>query len=548
MRKIISVILVLLLSIVGVTPVFATMSTPKVVFYPDTLMLEISGNVEGANKDYVSVYITKLALGEITTQAINDGEVLFISRRTDKTGEYLFSYNLADTTPGGQYNVYVICNGERASGGFLLFNEKLANKAVDLINKASDTTIAGVIKDNLSAFGLDIGEYNTYNSYIGKIVYNCKPAGGYDIDGFIAMYKTAVAVGSIKEGKSTLRSAIEDNSSYVAVTVDEYDAFDDELMKETEHLFKTVEYTAESFRNAFENNVLLAKIRLSADAEALGNVVLNNNSVIKLDLDEYNNINNEYYQANVFVNIYNQSKSVTSFEELKVLFDNEVSVQAAEYEKYKNKAPSSGGGGGGGGGASIPKDTVSVFVPEIEEVVQPEETITFADTENHWAKDEISRFVKTEIINGYPDGTFKPDNNITRAEFSVLIYKMLSLSPVFEKQFGDVTENDWHYKYINAVVNAGIVKGYDGIFAPDTPISRQDMAVMVYRMLGITDGAENDYEFKDHNSISAYAEDAVYALQKMNVINGSEGNFNPKNNATRAEAVKILSNALGYIE
>ncbi|MBR5518958.1 MAG: S-layer homology domain-containing protein [Clostridia bacterium] len=551
MKKILSlIILVLLVCTVAITPVFATMSTPDITFYPDTLKLEVRGTVSDSNNDTVALFVTRLAENEITTDAINSGKVFFVTAKTNRLGEYSISYKLANNTPGGQYYVYVSCNGEKTEGNFLFFNEFLAKEAVGIINRASKTEIADKIEENLADFGLEKAEFDTYSKYIGAIVYESKPIGGYDVDSFVNMYKTAVAVGSIKEGDKTLLEAITEHTAYIGVTIDEYNALEEEIKAETENLFKTLPYDSISFKAAFDEYVLLSKVRTAKDAENLGNVITTEHESLGIDLTKYNNIKNEYYQANVFINIYNSAKIVSDFESLKTLFDNEVKVQTEEAKDNKDKAPSSaGGGGGGGGGASIPKDSVNVFVPEVEEVVEvTKEDTTFTDIENHWAKDVITNFVKTEIITGYPDGTFKPNNTVTRAEFSVLIYKMLSLSPVFENQFGDVNEGDWFYKYINAVGSKGIVTGYDGIFNPNAPISRQDMAVMVYRMLESAKFDAEYSEFKDHNSISNYAVDAVYTLQNMDVISGSDGYFAPKSNATRAEAVKILSNALKYIE
>ena len=551
MKKILSlIILVLLVCTVAITPVFATISTPDITFYPDTLKLEVRGTVSDSNNDTVALFVTRLAENEITTDAINSGKVFFVTAKTNRLGEYSISYKLANNTPGGQYYVYVSCNGEKTEGNFLFFNEFLAKEAVGIINRASKTEIADKIEENLADFGLEKAEFDTYSKYIGAIVYESKPIGGYDVDSFVNMYKTAVAVGSIKEGDKTLLEAITEHTAYIGVTIDEYNALEEEIKAETENLFKTLPYDSISFKAAFDEYVLLSKVRTAKDAENLGNVITTEHESLGIDLTKYNNIKNEYYQANVFINIYNSAKIVSDFESLKTLFDNEVKVQTEEAKDNKDKAPSSaGGGGGGGGGASIPKDSVNVFVPEVEEVVEvTKEDTTFTDIENHWAKDVITNFVKTEIITGYPDGTFKPNNTVTRAEFSVLIYKMLSLSPVFENQFGDVNEGDWFYKYINAVGSKGIVTGYDGIFNPNAPISRQDMAVMVYRMLESAKFDAEYSEFKDHNSISNYAVDAVYTLQNMDVISGSDGYFAPKSNATRAEAVKILSNALKYIE
>ena len=110
--------------------------------------------------------------------------------------------------------------------------------------------------------------------------------------------------------------------------------------------------------------------------------------------------------------------------------------------------------------------------------------------------------------------------------------------------------SDWYFEYVESAYNLGIINGVaDGVFAPDALITRQDMAVMVARAAAVSgktiaEVAESK-TFDDAESISDYAQNAVDALVKGGIINGmSDTEFAPLNNATRAQAAKILYNFL----
>lgn len=171
--------------------------------------------------------------------------------------------------------------------------------------------------------------------------------------------------------------------------------------------------------------------------------------------------------------------------------------------------------------------------------------VNVADTNGHWAEASISEMISQGIISGYPDGTFKPEGKITRAEFATLIVKGFKLSNSARKTFND-TANHWAKDAI-AIANAnGIVSGYsDTTFGPNDPITREQMAVMIVKAANLTNST-NAKTFADSQNIAACAKDAVAIASSNNLISGyaADNTFKAKNNTTRAEATVVLSKSL----
>lgn len=186
--------------------------------------------------------------------------------------------------------------------------------------------------------------------------------------------------------------------------------------------------------------------------------------------------------------------------------------------------------------------------PEVEKPTPP----VFNDIANTFAAKEINALVAKGIVQGKTTTEFAPNAQITRAEFAVLLARALDL-PVkeYEGKFGDVnTSKKWAYAGVEAAARAGIVNGtQDGKFNPDAPIKREEIAAMVVRAIEYQNkeklaNLNTPANFTDHGSIGAFAIDSVYKAAALGVIKGNDGNFAPKNNATRAEATVMLYRAL----
>ena len=166
------------------------------------------------------------------------------------------------------------------------------------------------------------------------------------------------------------------------------------------------------------------------------------------------------------------------------------------------------------------------------------------DIIGHWAEQSIKQLVNLGAINGYPDGSFKPNNRITRAEFAAVLVKAFRLTMGNGKTFTD-TERHWARDFIGAAAENGVVKGYDaGTFGPDDLITREQMAVMVVQAAKLSTAVEG-LSFTDSDRISGWAKEAVAIATGNGIIKGyPDHTIRPRGNATRAEAVTVIANAL----
>lgn len=172
------------------------------------------------------------------------------------------------------------------------------------------------------------------------------------------------------------------------------------------------------------------------------------------------------------------------------------------------------------------------------------------DSDGHWAHDCIETLLEHGIIQGYPDGTIRPENYITRAEVAILIAKAIGL----EEQKGFTGYIDpipsWVKGYIKAGTENGFIKGYPNkTFKPSNNITREEMIAAAMRAFDKKAGEEFDIIFSDKNSIQAWAFEYVRTGVYIDVIEGyPDGTFKPGNNITRAEAFTIICKLLGYHE
>lgn len=174
------------------------------------------------------------------------------------------------------------------------------------------------------------------------------------------------------------------------------------------------------------------------------------------------------------------------------------------------------------------------------------------DIKSHWAYNEIKRLVGMETVSGYPDNTYKPDNNVTRAEFAKIIVQAMGWSAKSgDLGFADAADVPaWARGYIATAVDKGVIKGYeDNTFRAGQLISRSEIAVMVVRALGKESDAAKAgaLGFSDAASVPAWAKGYVSVAADQGIVKGKPGNiFAPADNATRAESaamvVRMLNN------
>lgn len=169
-----------------------------------------------------------------------------------------------------------------------------------------------------------------------------------------------------------------------------------------------------------------------------------------------------------------------------------------------------------------------------------------SDIGGHWGAENIRFLLDRGIISGYPDGTFKPDRTITRAEFVKIINQAIDNNKVGNVSFSDVKSGTWYYDEVRKAVGAGYINGFpDNTFRPNGTITRQDASKMVREAFGIEEVKNSTKTFSDHGSIRSDAVCCVNALVSKGYISGhTNGTFDPQGSLTRAQAATMVANTI----
>ena len=184
--------------------------------------------------------------------------------------------------------------------------------------------------------------------------------------------------------------------------------------------------------------------------------------------------------------------------------------------------------------------------------------VTFTDVSGHWAwtGGQIPYLVDKGVLNGYKqaNGTylFKPDGEITRAEFIKILDETFGLTATTAISFKDVSTSDWFHPYFAKAAAQGYILNYGTYATPNGKISREEAISLLVRYLDLPANEKSSAStFADYNSISDNFKDYVLRGAYASLINGIEENgvvyFKPKTNLTRAQALTILYRAAGCI-
>ncbi|MDU0203137.1 cadherin-like beta sandwich domain-containing protein [Paenibacillus sp. MAH-36] len=181
-----------------------------------------------------------------------------------------------------------------------------------------------------------------------------------------------------------------------------------------------------------------------------------------------------------------------------------------------------------------------------------ENQVSFGDTATHWAKDEIEQMANKWLVQGISKEEFGPDQPVTRAELAAMIVRTLGIkSSGDDAPFKDMNAKEWYNNAVNAAVKAGIITGYeDGTFRPEQTITRQEMAVMMNRALLAAGYNEQKAQgeppsYEDQKQIQPWSQEAIYHLGKLKLMEGtSSSSFDPDMEATRAQSAVLLLRVL----
>ncbi|CEQ11906.1 glucan endo-1 [[Clostridium] sordellii] len=166
------------------------------------------------------------------------------------------------------------------------------------------------------------------------------------------------------------------------------------------------------------------------------------------------------------------------------------------------------------------------------------------DIDGHWANKQISKFIENSYANGYEDNTFRPDNQITRAEFVKLVNKYFGFNDKGVSKFKDINQKNWYYNDVCIAIQAGYINGYeDNTFRPDNIITREEAAKII---VSIKNQQDNVYDklnaFPDKHLVSNWAKPYIEGAIENGYLKGDDlKNLRPTSHITRAESVTLLS-------
>lgn len=177
---------------------------------------------------------------------------------------------------------------------------------------------------------------------------------------------------------------------------------------------------------------------------------------------------------------------------------------------------------------------------------------SFSDISSHWAKNNIEYMVAKEILNGYTDGTFRPDREVTRAEFIKMLDATFGLTATKSISFSDVEQSQWYYPYIQQAAAQGYLLDYGSNLNPNGQLSREEACALLARYLNLEELDRAGISFSDVTSIRSDYRGYIYACVAAGIIKGYDaGNgtteFRPQRVLTRAEALAILYRSAGTI-
>lgn len=536
----------------------------------------------------------------VVTVAEDNGEALSISNlpefmylyKTAAEGVLDLHITMSSDVKSGKYVVSMTAQSGSDSKKVMIVNvnDDSTGGTIDVlaeINGAADAdALELIIKANtkMDKLGVDpdlMTARAAYAAYAADILVAEKD-GDWTVDTFIAAYNRALALSAIKAGQY-VDTAMKSYAKEFGITYDDFEDLTDNEESYVISCLKNVDYTTADLVAVYANIFALKDYKACNTWGELREVIL-----AKREADEapfnffaYDEIDPSNHEG-MFTTLLAQ---VMTCEKMEDIIDAFEVVTYAVYEDQINEDEEEGGssivegdsdwGGNtpgtiplppkGNSGTTIPagKDedvTVSTGTStpapydDKTEAATPAPTETpveteapaleagvFVDTADHWAKDYVKTLADKGVIGGYDDGTFLPNKNVTRAEYIKMVVGMFGLEESAENAFDDVADTAWYKEYVEKAVAAGLVEGDGGKFNPDATITRQDAAVILYR-LGITAG-DTEISFADEASVADYAKEAVDTLASAGIINGSDGNFNPANAITRAETAAILCRA-----
>lgn len=500
----------------------------------------VSGNGEAPANSPVTVNVVSADAGVPSDENTPVISGMFFA---SEDGRLDFKLYISDTFPAGKYSVYIgMLNLDIAYSDTVMVFDKNSQETADVLEIINDcksvSEITTAVTEGAGALGIDKDTVSDMDE-VCKVIYGIlRSEGDFDYEGFDRAFKTGLASVALSDGESP-DSVMSKYASVFGTDYDTYSALRVDVKNVFDSLLLKIDF--EKGYTDFGDVELMAELISADNVDTFKNLILDNEEFFGIDTEgDYEDLSANN-RTKVFKAIFADRKDFVSPSDVADAFEKAVEDITDEVENKKESGSGSGKGSSGGGGGSY-----SVSTPVSPDLTPdfPQVTVAkYQDTNGHFSKDAVNKLSDMGIINGFEDGTFRPDDCVTRAQLAKMTVNALELSAgVNSKSFNDVSVGDWHYECINILSSNDIVTG-DGIsFYPDSLITRQDAAVILFRALGAVGKKINgSSEFADFASISDYAKEAVGAMASNGIIKGDSQGFRPHSSLTRGEAAVLIN-------
>lgn len=171
-----------------------------------------------------------------------------------------------------------------------------------------------------------------------------------------------------------------------------------------------------------------------------------------------------------------------------------------------------------------------------------EEPVPFEDVEGHWSENYVNELYDQGVVSGKSPGVYEPDGALTRGELCKIALGAfgITVDTSAVADFSDVAEGDWYYSYVATAQQAGIVQGYgDGTFKPNASPNRAETLKILFVTAGVAVSEAPAADFPDVDQAAWYATYVNYAYDNGVVSGYGTGDFGPGDNVTRAEVAKM---------
>lgn len=539
-------VLILFICLCSFSPSFADISTNM---QSDANSITVSGTT---TDDNIMLYLLR------PQKTAEDLENAFVSGNTSDTiahyrqievldGKYEYTIVMSDTDEQGEY---LLCVGDESTIVYYAPIEYRLDLAIQAASAQNGSEAHEIINENKQYFGINLTLYDALSkkSFVGDLAYEQLKGISLDendegsLKTVIDIINNSILVAALNEG-------LVSNIQEVSISTDSTNLNKILELKTkislngTSVLLNNLTRQNFSSYNAFENalksQIVMQTINYPQEdtTEFLLDVLTEYHEVLNLNLSDFNSLT--------------KSKKATAINKLSVS-KSTVSNVAKKFNDIVKSLLTTSAGGPISTGKTPSSDSSGMKVMVSDTVKDDIPSVPVSDgftdmAEYEWAKEAVESLSKKAVIIGYSDVLFMPANNITRAEFTAIVVRALfEVSSEYKQVFDDVNSSHWAFSYIMCAYEKGIINGVDeSHFNPDSSITREDMAKILFSIISLSDNETiDDYEvFSDDATISDYAKTAVYTLRAAGIIKGMNDNtFAPKALAARAEAAQLIYN------